>query len=199
MFEPSNASFTFSRQPQTFGPDLLVAKLKVTTSVNLSDDANRDDVHLSIGQKNWQVYYGDCMKSLAAAKNFSINTCSSFEGRQYVEAAFTRVEQVALPKIPYEATLADVASGCRTITAMSGYVAWLPLQSDFRSSDIVRAEDHLVWTIRSYYFEDFLNQAISAQHDAMIFSAANYQAVEDKFAPVFDSTRIRIPFDRLNY
>jgi len=145
------------------------------------------------------VYYGDCLKSLAAAKNFSINTCSSSESRQYVETAFARVEQVALPKIPYEAALEDVASGCRAITAMSGYVAWLPLHSGFRSSDIARAEDHLVWTIRSYYFEEFLNQAISAQHDAMIFSAAGYQLIGDKFQPVFDSTRIKVPFQRLNY
>jgi hypothetical protein len=105
----------------------------------------------------------------------------------------------ALPRIPYEATLEDVASGCRPITAMSGYVAWLPLHSNFRSSDMARAEDHLVWTIRSYYFEDFLNQAISAQHDAMTFSAAGYQLIADKFQPVFDSTRIKVPFQRLNY
>lgn len=199
MFEPSNASFAFARQPQTFGPELLVAKLKVTTSLSLSDDANRDDVHLSIDQKNWQVYYGDCMKSLAAAKNFSINTCSSFEGRQYLEATFTGVEQVALPKIPYEASLEDVGSSCRTITAMSGYVAWLPLHADFRSRDIARIENDLIWAIRSYYFEDFLDQAISAQHSAMTFSSAGYQAIGEKFQPVFDSTRIRIPFDRLNY
>ena len=198
MFEPSNTSFTFSRQSKTFGPDLLIATLKVTTTVNLSDDANRGDVQPLINEKNWQVYYGDCFKALAAAKNFSINTCSSSESRQYVETAFARVEQVALPEITCEATFEDVASGCRTITAMSGYVAWLPLYPDFRSSEVARAEDDLVWTIRSYYFEDFLNQAISAQHDAMIFAAAGYQLIGDKFQPVFDSTRIKIPFQRLN-
>lgn len=199
MFEPSNTSFTFSRQPQTFGPDLLVATLKVTTSVNLSDNANRNDLKPLIDKENWQIYYGDCVKSVGVAKNFSINTCSSYEGRQHVEAAFARVEEVDLPKIPYEATLEDVGSGLRKITAASGYVAWLPLHADFRASDTALTEDHLVWAIRSYYFENFLNRAISAQHDAMIFSAAGYEAVGDKFQPVFDSTRIKVPFQRLNY
>jgi hypothetical protein len=199
MFEPSNTSFTFSRQPRTFGPDLLVATLTVTTSVHLPDNANRDDAQLLIDEKNWQVYYGDCIKSLAAAKDFSINTCSSYECRQHVEAAFARVEEIDLPKIPYEATVDDVGSGHRAITAMSGYVAWLPFHPDFRPSDIEVTEDHLVWAIRSYYFENFLNRAISAQHDAMIFSAAGYEAVGDKFQPVFDSTRIKVPFERLNY
>lgn len=199
MFEPSNTSFTFSRQSKTFGPDLLIATLKVTTTVNLSNGANREDVQSQINEKNRQVYYGDCVKSLAAAKNFSIDTCSSSESRKYLETAFARVEQVALPGIPYEATLEDVARGCRPITAMSGYVAWLPLHSNFCSSDIARAEDHLVWTIRSYYFEEFLNQAISAQHCAMTFSSAGYQLIGDKFQPVFDSTRIKVPFQRLNY
>ena len=78
-------------------------------------------------------------------------------------------------------------------------VRCFPLHSNFRSSDIGRVEDHLVWTIRSYYFEEFLNQAILAQHDAMIFSAAGYQRIGDKFQPVFDSTRIKVPFQRLNY
>jgi hypothetical protein len=199
MFEPSSTSFTFSRRPQTFGPDLLVASLQVTASVTFADDANGEDIQALIEKENRQIYYGDCITSLARAKTFSIDTCSSYEGRQYVEAAFARVEEVDLPKIPYEPTPEQVGSGHRAITAMSGYVAWLPFHADFRSSDIQVTEDHLVWAIRSYYFENFLNRAISAQHDAMIFSAAGYEAVGDKFQPVFGGTRIKVPFQRLNY
>ncbi|MGH9969159.1 MAG: hypothetical protein ACREBG_15350 [Pyrinomonadaceae bacterium] len=199
MFEPSNTSFTFSRLPKTFGPDLLVASLKVSVAVSLSDEADQDDIQLLIDDANWQVYYGDCKNSLARAKSFSIDTCSYYEGRQYVEAAFARVAEVDLPKIPCEVTLEEIAPGSRTFNAMSGYETWLPLQADVRSSNIKHIEDSLVWAIRGYYFEDFLNRAISAQRDAMTFSSAGYEAVAEKFDSVFDSTRIKVPFQRLNY
>jgi hypothetical protein len=199
LFEPSNTSFTFSRQPQTFRPDLLVASLQVTVSVTLPDDASRDDIQALIDKDNWQIYYGDCIDSVARAKSFSIDTCCSYEGRQHLEAAFARVADVDLPKIPSQMTLEEVAHEFHALEAMSGYVAWLPLPADFRSGDVKRTEDSLVWAIRSYYFEDFLNQAISAQREAMIFSGAGYEAVKDRFQPVFDSTRIKIPFQRPNY
>jgi len=152
-----------------------------------------------VDELNWQVYYGDCVNSLARAKTFSINTCSFFEGRQYVEAAFAHLAGVDLPKIASEVTSEEVSTGALAVTAVSGYVAWLPIYQDYGAGDIDRAEDGLVWAIRKYYFGEFLNRAIAAQRDAMNFSAAGYEAVEERFQPVFDSTRIRVPFERLNY
>ena len=199
MFEPSRTSFVFSRQPRTFGPELLVATLKVSISTSVSAHSNQDEIRLLMDELNWQVYYGDCVNPLARAKTFSINTCSSFEGRQYVEAAFAYVAGVDLPKIASEVTSEEVSTGVRTVTAVSGYVAWLPIYQEFRAGDIDRVEDSLVWAIRKYYFGEFLNRAIAAQRDAINFSAAGYKAVEERFHPVFDSTRIRVPFECHNY
>src|SRR5262245_28588742 len=125
MFESNNTSFVFSRQPRTSGPELLVATLKVSVSTCVSADSNRDDIQRLVDELNRQVYYGDCVASLARAKTFSITTCSSFEGQQYVEAAFAHVEGADLPKIPSEVAFEEALTSARAIKAVSGYVAWL--------------------------------------------------------------------------
>ena len=198
MFEPSRTSFVFSRRPRTFGPELLVATLKVSISTSVSAHSNQDEIRLLMDELNWQVYYCDCVNPLARAKTFSINTCSSFEGRQYVEAAFAYVAGVDLPKIASEVTSEEISTGVRTVTAVSGYVAWLPIYQEFVQETLIALKTASFGQFGNTIGE-FLNRAIAAQRDAMNFSAAGYKAVEERFQPVFDSTRIRVPFERLNY
>ena len=89
-----------------------------------------EDAKVAVESSTYSIVYGDLMKLIENAKEFSLS--SSFgTGQTYIQKAFDSVAGFEPRHIPVEVTNHQNRLGQLTVTGLSGITTWIPLDNEF--------------------------------------------------------------------